>query len=427
MRRAALLWALAGGMLAGCVDSSIPDPGSGPGAPAGSMSLTPAAWNTHPAKVKSFHGVDPAHPGAPVAWTVPSSLKVLSLTANHVSVLSGPTLGSFELGVRSTIDPAVKGDAEVRVVDFGFSFKLAQGYAGSASAHPLGDVAISRAAASGAGAGRIFVAYFDSDTLESSVRAFAPDFESEVLPPVTSLAFHALQPPRITADAQGNAYWIEQFYREPERHRRLSRLALDGALSTFDHDPALIAGLEPCLGTDIAADDAGALYILANQASQPVVCRLEGLFTATPQAVVLGPILGDPAEAELAVDDQGRLLVASAGQLTRWTPKAGGGTSIELLGFLPGEARDLDADAEGVLYVALERELIVLDLLGDPVASISTFELPGGIQTGFQGLLGIGVDTQGNLRALDDPQIDDPGVGIFAALRYAIDVGPLPE
>ncbi len=425
--RAALLIALSCGALCGCVDSSIPDLGDNPASP-GSMSLSPAGWNTHPAKVRSFHAFDPIAPSAPVVWTVPGALKVLSLSANDLSVLSGPTLGSFELGVRSTLDPDVTGEADVKVVDFGFSFKLAQGFAGNASQQPFGDVAVSRAMSSGSGApGRIFVAYHDAATLESSVRTFDPDFETEVLAPVTSLAFHPLQPPRITADAQGNAYWIEQFFRHPVRHRRVSQLALDGTLSTFDHDPALFGGLELCLGTDIASNDQGDLYVMATLGGQCLLCRLEGVFSPAPQATILGPILGSALDVELAVDSQGRLLVAIVDQLFRWTPLPGGNASIEFLADLPGDASDIEADAEGVLYATLEQELIVLDLLGDPAASITTFQLPGGIPAGFQQLLGLGVDTQGNLRLLDDPLSDDPNLGVFAALKYAVDVGPLPE
>ena len=414
------------GLLASaCVDSSK-DPQPNP-PPPGALPITPGAWSARPAKVEVFEAFDPDFPAAPVVWDPPAETKVLWVEPNQIALVTTAALGSYALEAASAQQPDVTGAAPIQIVDFGFSTKLAQGFFGLASMTPFGDIAVSKWL-NPAPTGNIFVAYFNPDTAENVVRVFSPDFAT-LLDEIQGLGFNRIQPPQITADGLGNAYWLEQYYQPGippgggARLRQITRRSANGALDVFPYAAAQFKGLELCAGTDLAADADGNLYLLLGNGNLCFICRLEGLFSGAPAAVVLGPVSAPPSQVKLAVDYRGRLLVTQLDVLSRWTPAPGGlGASIEILGQLPAPAIDLDADGGGTIYVALTQRILFLDVFGEEVYRLQDLQIVGGLSASFENILGFGVDDAGNLRVLDDPLVDDPNLGVLAARTYAIDL-----
>src|SRR5688572_2420857 len=418
--------ALLAGSAPACVDSSIPsDASSNP--PPGELLVAPDAWSTRPAKVQVFEGSDPEDPSAQLAWAPPAAAKVLWIQGNRIALVSTGVLGDSELVAHSLAAPQKQGAAQIRIVDFGFATKLQLGYDGSAAMHPQGDVAVAQELDADV-PGQVFVAYLNGATGENVVRVYTPDFAT-LVDEVPGRGFSHLQPPHIAADGAGNAYWVEQFYaaQDGQRVRQITRLKPDGTLNVFKLDATQFGGLDVAVGTDIAAAVDGALYLCARGAGSVLLCAFEGLFDGgTPAAHVLGALQVSPSEARLAVDSEGRLLVAQSHLLSRWTPDPDGlGAAIEPLPSLPEPAVDLDADAGGTIYAGLATRVWILDVFGTPTAELALLELEGGLVAEVEQLLGLGCDAQGNLRLLDDPRADDPALGIFAARAYAVDLGGL--
>jgi hypothetical protein len=274
----------------------------------------------------------------------------------------------------------------------------------------------------------VFVAYFNAATGENVVRVYAPDFET-LLDEIPGRGFSNLQPPQIAVDGAGNSYWVEQFYatQDGQRIRKLVRRSPNGTLESFKLGGTQLGEVDIAVGTDIAAEQDGTIYLCARAVGGLLLCSFDGLFDGgTPQVRVLGALQVAPADAKFALDAEGRLLVAQADLLSRWTPEpAGPGAAVEPLPSLPEPAVDLDADAGGSIYAGLATRVLILDVFGAVTGEVAALELEGGAEAHVEHLLGLGSDALGNLRLLDDPQVDDPALGIFAARAWAVDLGEL--
>jgi hypothetical protein len=420
-----LVCALAGA----CVDSSASgDDGNGgfppPSEPA-TIDVLPAHWDTVPGKSKSFQATDPVS-NAPLIWTAPPELSVIALESHSITLGSGQPEGLFELLVQSSVDPEVVGKATIQVVPFGFTGTLG-GLAGNASHVPYADVAVSRGTGPGAQAqGSVFLALYDEASASNLVHVFAHDFGTPIAT-VSDCHFNPAQRPRIAADAQGRAFWVEQYYdaSAAERSRALKRLNADGSLETFDWTPDATGGLQLVVGTDLACADDGTLYFLAEDGLANHVVRFADPFAAGTQPQVLAPIAAAGSQVQLAVDAQGRLLVALDGQLERWTILPAGEVEVEPLTDLGAAPSDLDTDADGTLYVLFDTELDVLDAQGQVVATLQAAEVGMAAGVPFEHLQGLGIDGAGNLRIADDPLADDAGLGQSSLRTFALDVQQL--
>ena len=160
---------------------------------------------------------------------------------------------------------------------------------------------------------------------------------------------------------------------------------------------------------------------LADQVSN-AVARFVDPFGAPSLPEVLAPLAEAGPKVQLAVDAQGRLLVARDTRLERWSVLPAGGVEIDFLADLDAAPADLDADADGTLYALLDTELDVLDGQGQVVAVIEAGQVGLPAKVPFERLQGLGVDGDGNLRLSDDPLADDPALGAVALRTFALDV-----
>lgn len=410
-----------------CVDSSVPaDDGNGgfppPNEPA-TIDVLPAHWETVPGKSKSFQATDPVS-NAPLIWSAPPELSVIALESHSITLGSGQPEGLFELHVQSSVDPEVVGKATIQVVPFDFTGTLG-GLTGSAAHVPLADVAVSRGTGPGA-QGSVFLALYDEASASNLVHVFAHDFSGPIAT-VPDCHFNPAQRPRIAADAQARAFWIEQYYdaSAAERTRALVRLNADGSLDTFDWTPDATGGLQLVVGTDLACADDGTLYFLAEDGLANHVVRFADPFAAGALPQVLAPIAAAGSQVQLAVDVEGRLLVALDGQLERWTIQPSGEVEVEPLADLGAAPVDLDSDADGTLYVLFDTELDVLDGQGQVVATLQAAEVGMAAGVPFEHLQGLGIDGAGNLRIADDPLLDDAALGLSSLRTFALDVQQL--
>lgn len=417
---------LACALAAACVDSSLPaDPDGGfpPPTEPPTIDVAPQAWKTVPGKSTTFSAVDPVS-NKPLLWSPPAGLSVIEVESHSITLGSTGQWGKFELHVQSSVDSQVVGLAKIQVVPFGFSGTLG-GLAGNAAHQPKADVAASGgAAASARGAleARIYLALLDPDAESNALLVYDHAFAT-LLETHEGLHFNNAQPPRIAADALGRAYWIEQYYDAAlgERVRRLSRLDAAGVVDVLEWTPQALGGLQLVPGTDIACDDAGVLYFLANDGFQNGVVRFDDPFAAGAQPQWIAPLAAAGSQVELAVDAQGRLLVALDAALERWTLD-GGALEVEALADLGAAPADLDVDADGTLYALLDSELVVLDAQGLVVATVQKAQVGLPEKVPFEHLLGLGVDDAGNLRFADDPLADDPDLGVTSLRTFALDV-----
>lgn len=413
---------LVGALLASCVDSSLPpDDGGGfpPPPDPPTIDVLPPTWKTVPGKVMTFQATDPVS-NKPLLWTPPAGLSVISVESHSITLGSGAAKGQFVLGVRSSVDSKVEGSAAIQVVPFGFSGTLG-GLAGNAAHQPLSDVAVTRGKGPLAQR-RTFLALYDTTAGQNVVQVWDHDFEV-LLDASASAQFNPAQRPRVTADALGRAYWLEQFY-DPatgQRSRRLVRRAADGTLAGFEWTTAT-GGLEPAVGTDLACDDDGVLFLMASDGFSNVLVRFVDPFASGAAPEILGPLAAAGSQVQLAVDAQGRLLVARGSLLERWTITSTGDVEVDFLTGLGAAPIDLDVDVDGTLYVLFETELDVLDGQGQVVATLPAAQVGLPQKVPFEQLQGLGVDGDGNLRLSDDPLVDDPALGATALRSFALDV-----
>lgn len=416
-------WALlVGALLASCVDSSLPDDGGGfpPPPDPPTIDVVPPTWKTVPGKTQTFQAIDPVS-NQPLLWTPPAGLSVIEIESHSITLGSGQKKGQFQLGVRSSVDPEVVGSAAIEVVPFGFSGTLG-GQAGNAAHVPYSDVAVTR----GEGAlaeRRVFLALYDATSGRNEVQVWDHDF-ALLLDVHVDAHFNPAQRPRVAADAQGRAFWIEQYYdaASGQRAKRLVRRSVSGALDVFEWTAAATGGLDLVVGSDLACDDDGVLYLMTSDGFSNSVARFADPFGAPAPPEVLAPLAAAGPQVQLAVDAQGRLLVARDTQLERWSVLPAGGLAIEFLADLGAAPADLDADADGTLYALLDTELDVLDGLGQVVAVIAAGQVGLPEKVPFEHLQGLGVDGDGNLRLSDDPLADDPALGAVALRTFALDV-----
>ena len=420
--------ALMAGLLAGaCVDSSLPgDGGGGFPPPTGTptIDVSPPEWTTLPGRSQVFTAIDPVS-NQPLVWTAPDELFVLDVGSYAITLGSGKPKGTFELHVASSVDPEVVGVAKITVVPYGYSGTFAL-VPGMAAAQPQADVAATRGDAP-AGERRVFLALYDPDAGTNSVGVWDAGFTT-LLDSVSGLHFNPAQKPRVAADALGRVFWIEQWY-DPSaasRMRELVRRNVDGTLERFTWTPAATGGLQLVPGTDLACDDDGTLYFLAEDGVSNLVVRFADPFAAGALPEVVAPLAAAGPQVQLAVDAQGRLLVAVDAALERWTlPPGGAGVEVEALADLGASPTDLDADALGGVYALFAKRVDVLDDAGHVVGSLAKASVGLPAKVPFEHLLGLGVDAQGNLRLADDPLVDDPQLGPSSLRTYALDVqGP---
>ncbi len=399
-------------LAAACVDSSLPS---------GDSIVSPSVWNTHPGKVQTFVAQDPNAPGAAFTWTVPLGLTPLAQTPDSITLLSTLALGNYALQAESNAGTGTLGQAEVGVVDFSFSFKLAQGYTGDAAHEPLGDVAVVQATTP-APLGTAWVAYANPSTGEGFVKLYQSNFLTEVPGSSFPAVFDLQHPPQIAVDGQGIAYWIESPNGQTFTLRRadagglLSPLALNGFL-----------GLTPLLGTDMAASDDGDLYFECLTVTGSLgLFHFTDVFGAAPAASLV--IDSSPfTDARLAIDPQDRILLADneAGDLLRITE---GVLPPENLGNFIDTFADVDADLEGAIYLCTIKEVIVLDTLGGVVLTLQQAQVPDingqPVNVPFELLLGCGVTGKGNLRVVDGALTNIPNlpIGTTATRNFAIDL-----
>jgi hypothetical protein len=296
---------------------------------------------------------------------------------------------------------------------------------GDAAHLPLADVAVSRGAGPGA-QGSVFLALYDPAGGSNLVHVYAHDFGGP-LATVPDCHFNPAQRPRIAADAQGRAFWIEQYYDAGagERTRGIVRRNADGTLDVFEWTPAATGGLQLVVGTDIACDDAGALYFLASDGFQNGIVRFADPFAPPAQPQWIAPLAAAGPQVQLAVDAAGRLLVALDAALERWTVDPSGTVEVESLATLGASPADLDVDADGTLYALFDTELAVLDAQGEVVATLQAAEVGLADEVPFEHLLGLGIDAAGNLRIADDPLADDAALGTASLRTFALDVQEL--
>jgi hypothetical protein len=290
---------------------------------------------------------------------------------------------------------------------------------------PFADVAVSKGAGPGA-QGSVFLALYDEASGSNVVHVYAHDFSGPIAS-APDCHFNPAQRPRIAADAQGRAFWIEQYYDATagERTRGLVRMASDGTLDVFDWTPDVTGGLQLVVGTDLACAEDGTLYFLAEDGLANHLVRFVDPFAAGALPEVLAPIAAAGPQVQLAVDVEGRLLVALDGQLERWTIQPSGEVEVEPLADLGAAPMDLDSDADGTLYVLFDTELDVLDGQGKVVATLQAAEV--GLVAGvpFEHLQGLGIDAAGNLRIADDPLADDAALGLTSLRTFSLDVQQL--
>lgn len=410
-------------LVTACVDSSLsPDDGGGfpPPPDPQTIDVLPPTWTTVPGKSQTFQATDPLS-NAPLVWTAPPELSVVAVGSHSITLGSGQPKGLFELKVQSSVDPLVVGSAVIRVVPFFFTGTLG-GLAGNASNLPLADVAVTRGKGPTAER-RVFLALYDPAAGTNAVLVWDHDFALE-LDALTGLNFNEAQRPRVAADALGRAFWIEQYY-DPivgERARRLVRLGAGGALDFFEWTSASTDGLQLVPGTDLACDDAGTLFFLGNDGLSNVVVRFVDPFAAGALPQVLAPLAVAGPQVQLALDAQGRLLVALDAVLERWTIAPSGEVEVEFLANLGAAPIDLDTDADGTLYALFDTELDVLDGQGALVATLQQAQVGLPAKVPFEHLQGLGVDGDGNLRIADDPLADDAQLGATSLRTFALDV-----
>jgi hypothetical protein len=417
---------LLGGLLAAaCVDSSLPGDDGGGGFPpptdTPTIDVLPAAWKTLPGRSQTFTAIDPVS-NQPLVWSAPPELYVLDVQSHAITLGSGLPKGTFELHVASSVDPEVVGVAKIQVVPFGFSGTYTL-MPGTAAEQPLADVAVTRGLVSKSER-RVFLAVYDPVADASEVSVWDAGFTT-LLDSVPDQHFNHVQRPRVAADAQGRVFWIEQYFDSVvgDRARGIVRRDVDGTLDTFEWTPAVAGGLQLVPGTDLACDDEGTLYFLAELGGANHVVRFDDPFAAGTLPVLVAPLAATGPQVQLAVDVQGRLLVAIDAQLERWTmPPGGSGVQVERLPDFGGAPRDLDVDAFGLLYAIFATRVDVLDDAAHVVGSLSKAEVGLPAKVPFEHLLGLGVHGEGDLRLVDDPVVDDPQLGASSLRTYALDV-----
>ncbi|HVS17310.1 MAG TPA: hypothetical protein VMT18_01830, partial [Planctomycetota bacterium] len=381
-------------------------------------------WKTLPGRSQTFTAIDPVS-NQPLIWSAPPELFVLGVESHAITLGSGLPKGTFELHVASSVDPDVVGVAEIEVVPFGFSGTLLS-LPGTAAEQPLADVAVTRGTLPSPER-RVFLAVYDPVADASEVSVWDAGFTT-LLDTVPDQNFNLVQRPRVVADAQSRAFWIEQYFDAVlvDRARGIVRRNVDGTLDTFEWTPAVTGGLQLVPGTDLACDDDGRLYFLAEFGAANYVVRFDDPFAAGTLPVLVAPLAATGPEVQLAVDAQGRLLVAIDAQLERWTlPPGGSGVEVERLADLGAAPRDLDVDGFGLMYAIFATRVDVLDDAAQVVGSLSKAQVGLPAKVPFENLLGLGVDGEGNLRLADDPLVDDPQLGASALRIYALDVqGP---
>lgn len=406
-----------------CVDSSVPPDDDGgfppPDEPA-TIDVLPPQWKTVPGKSKTFEATDPVS-SAPLIWTAPPELSVIALEDHAITLGSGQPQGLFELHVQSSVDSKVVGKATIQVVPFEFIGTVG-GISGDASQVPYADVAVSPGAGPGA-LGSVFLALYDEASAQNLVHVYGHDF-SRPIATVPDRNFNPAQRPRIAADAQGRAFWVEQYYDADagERTRGLVRRSADGTLDVFDWTPEATGGLQLVVGTDLACAGDGTLYVLAEDGLANHVVRFADPFAAGALPQALAPIAAAGPQVQLAVDPEGRLLVAIDAALERWTIQPSGEVEVEPLADLGAAPMDLDTDADGTLYVLFDTALDVLDAQGAVVATLQAAEVGLSAAVPFEHLQGLGVDGAGNLRIADDPLVDDAALGLSSLRTFALDV-----
>lgn len=413
-------------LLAGaCVDSSLPGDDGGGGFPPPvdppTIDVMPPEWTTLPGKTQTFSAIDPVS-NQPLIWTAPGELSVVDQTSHSITLKSGKAKGTFELLVQSSVDPEVVGKAKVRVKGFGYSGTFTK-VPGLAADQPMADVEVTRGTGPESDR-RVFLATYELATGVSEVGVWDAGFTTQLASsPVAH--FNPVQRPRLAADAHGNAYWIEQYF-DPalmDRARAIQRLAADGTLTSLEWTPADLGGWQLVPGTDVACDDAGALYFLAEDGLANWVLRFADPFTAGALPEPVAPLAATGPQVRLAVDAEGRLLVAVDAGLERWTlPPGGAGVIVERLGDLDAAPVDLDADAQGNLYALFDTRVEVLDGDANELAALTKAEVGLPSKIPFEHLLGLGVDGEGDLRLVDDPLVDDPLLGASKLRTYALDV-----
>lgn len=406
-----------------CVDSSLPPDGGGgfpPPPDPPTIDVLPPHWTTVPGKTKTFQAVDPVS-SAPLLWLPPAELTAIGLDSHSITLSSGKPVGLFELHVQSSVAPEVVGLATIRVVPFEFIGTLG-GLSGDASHEPLADVAVTRGDAEGA-LQRVFLALYDPAAGSNAVLVFDHAFTT-LLETLPDRHFNPVQRPRVAADALGRAFWVEQYFdpASKQRARSLVRLGTGGELDVFDWTQAATGGLELVPGTDLACDDGGALFLMASDGISNVLVRFADPFAPGGSPQVLGPLAAAGSQVQLAVDAQGRLLVAVDALLERWTIPAAGPVEVEELTVLGAAPVDLDADADGTSYALFDTKLDVLDGEGQVVATLDSAEVGLPEPVPFEHLLGLGVDAAGNLRLADDPLADDAQLGMTSLRTFALDV-----
>jgi hypothetical protein len=270
---------------------------------------------------------------------------------------------------------------------------------------------------------RVFLALYDplSRLSEVSVWDHACAAQLEVHPDQN---FNPAQRPRVTADALGRAYWIEQYFNTTIRDRDFGilRRNVDGSIQRFDWTPDATGGLELVAGTDVACDDEGNLYFMAHNDLANLVVRFGDMFSPGVLPEVLGPLASAGLSVQLAVEAEGRLLVADGAILSRWSLPSTGGLEVDVLADLGASPSDLDVDPDGTIYASFDTHIDVLDSFGHPVDSISTAQVGLPAEVPFEHLLGLGIDGDGNMRLIDDPHREDLGLGASSVRLYALDV-----
>ena len=437
--------------LVSCVDTDLED-----GSTSGPISITPATWTTRPGKVQEFVAEDVDDPSAPIVWMLPGEVDMVGPSIDQgrsILVASKGSLGALKLQAASMVDPLRTSEADITIVDFGFGFQLAQegGFPGDIGQEPSADIALSRKGNTQALAlgpdDFLFFGYLNPASGENYVKVFDETFTVQQPPgsPVTHQANYDVEfPARITADANGFGYWVDV-------NDAVNRVDAQGA-----RDMQVLANLGyvgSCLvdgafsGTDIASNDDGDLYLFLQcvTAASNSIARVSGLFSGTPTAVFLADV-SSPADTELVVDERGRLLFTDSRLLRRIASEnplmveTVADLNLVLEEIRPGEivnshdVIDLEVDSEGAIYVDVRADyksvgsvdlIVILNAAGSLVRTIEDLPVSGApAPLPIEGLLGVGVSPEGDLRFLHD--ITDPANPLAssqAAQAFAVDVG----
>ncbi len=410
-------------------------------APCSGVELTPRTWSSTISGSQLFlaHAPNLSDPRCTFSWVgggiPPGQLIESDPSASSVRAVMSGLQGFFQLKATSVQDPSLYCIATISLSEFGFSFVNPIVYPGGDGDYATGDVGLTQgdgaprgvsAIAVGPTSARAYVAFIRVDASGVLVQQQLEQYDqSEFLTqpnptPVyvtTDTGFGNGAAARLTVDRFGNAYWI----RNPKLGGTVGRVTASAASgSAPDFRDLSAAGSEVVAGSDLASDGEGRLYFFGrlnagpacaeSQNGDPELLRVTDLFGATPSTERLG-VFDATAFSTIEVDPEGRLLIHTAGGLSRYVLRTSGGVVSAVRDgtfqppqdFPPAPLR-LAIDGGGSIYLARysPTDQGVFRVLNDVGQVISVLGDGSSTSPDLDRVRGLAVTLDGRLAALDD-------------------------